>query len=297
MAMDFNNLKERVLERMVEGMSMVDDSWSKIFKKYDQDGAGLRVAALTGIGDLPTWDGAAALTTASMDATGAKDYTYQARGLQVVINKYDARDIPSLVADASRKLGVSVASTYAEQAYTVLNGAFSSGSYATADTKALCAADHATTSTTRSNAGSAALSHASLAAAIQALNEWVNFQDQAYPLAMNGERLFLVVPPALFQTASEVARSEFTSESLQINAMRGLNIEVVQNPRLTDANDWFVCVDPMVAGGPLIFWERAPLEVDTVIDQDTKSIKINATFAIATDVHPQPDGIYGSSVA
>ena len=297
MAMNFNNLKERVLERMIEGMAMVDDSWSKVFKKYDQDGAGLRVAALTGIGDLPTWDGSSALTTASMDSTGAKDYTYQARGLQVVVNKFDARDIPTLVADASRKLGVSVASTYAEQAYTVLNGAFSAGSYATADGKALCDTLHTTTSTTRSNAGSAALSHASLSAAIQALNEWVNFQDQAYPLAMNGERLFLVVPPALFQTASEVARSEFTSDALQINAMRGLNIEVVQNPRLTDANDWFVCVDPMVAGGPLIFWERAPLEVDTVIDQDTKSIKINATFAIATDVHPQPDGIYGSSVA
>jgi len=294
MALSFDNVKERVLERVFEGLAAVDDQWTKVFKIHQRDAAGLRIASMEGIGDLQTWDGTSSITTASVDSLGAKDIAYVAKAIQATIGYLDEKDIPGIVDDASRKIGVSVASTQAGQAYTAMNNAF--GSLTTADGKALYAADHTTTSGTRSNVGTSALSQSAFMAGVQALNEWVNFQDQKYPQAMNGERLYLCVPPSLYQTAVQIAQSQFTSDQLQVNAARGLNVEVIQSPHLT-GNEWHLVVDPAVNGGPFVAFDRMPLEVVTTRDQDTKTLKITATYAMGVSAHPDPTGAFGGLVA
>ena len=316
--MNFTNVKERVLNRFFEGMTRADDSWSKIYNVHNSDGAGLRIAALTGVGDIPTWDGTASLDTAAIDSTGALDMTYQARGLQVRIDKYTASDVPGIVDGASRKLGASIASTYASVAWTEVAAAFTG---TIADTKALCATDHTMTSGTRSNKGTSALSRSALYTAIKSMNTWQNYQTQKYPTAMGGHTIWLVVHPENYQIARQIVGSSVAvaaggdaqSEQIQLdgtlaNSRTSLtpaslnvlgtdfNIAIIQSPWLSDTNDWFLIADPSFES-PLHFWERAPVEVNTVIDQDTQMIKINCTFACVADSGPQPDGIFGSSVS
>jgi hypothetical protein len=294
MAMDFSNLKERVLVRAMEGLAAVDDQWSKVFRIYERDAAQLRIASMEGIGDLQTWDGTSSITTASMDSQGAKDVAYEAKAISCHVGYLDSKDIPNILDDAARKIGVSVASTKAGQAYTAMNNAF--GSLTTADGKALYAADHPTASGTRSNVGTSALSQSSVIAGLASLNEWVNRLDQKYPQAMNGERIYLCVPPSLYQTAVQIAQSQFTSDQLQLNAARGFNLEVIQSPHLT-GNEWHLVVDPAINGGPFVAFDRMPLEVVTTQDQDTKTIKITATYAMGVSAHPDPTGAFGGLVA
>ena len=294
MAISFDNLKERILLRTMEGLSAVDDQWTKVFKIHQLDAAGLRIASMEGIGDLQTWDGTSSITTASIDSMGAKDISYLAKAIQCTVPYLTERDVPGIVEDAARKIGVSVASTQAGQAYTAMNSAF--GSLTTADGKALYAADHTTTSGVRSNVGTSALSTAAVLAGAESLNSWVNFQDQKFPQAMNGEKLYLCVPPSLYATAVQIAQSQFTSDQLQVNAARGLNLEVIQSPHLT-GNEWHLVVDPMINGGPFVAFDRMPLEVVTTRDQDTKTLKITATYAMGVSAHPDPTGAFGGLVA
>jgi len=294
MTISFDNLKERILLRTMEGLAAVDDQWTKVFKIHQLDAAGLRIASMEGIGDLQTWDGTSSITTASIDSMGAKDISYLAKAIQATVPYLTELDVPGVVEDAARKIGVSVASTQAGQAYTAMNSAF--GSLTTADGKALYAADHTTTSGTRSNVGTSALSTAAVLAGAQALNEWVNYQDQKFPQAMNGEKLYLCVPPSLYATATQIAQSQFTSDQLQVNAARGLNLEVIQSPHLT-GNEWHLVVDPMINGGPFVAFDRMPLEVVTTRDQDTKTLKITATYAMGVSAHPDPTGAFGGLVA
>ena len=295
MAISFDNLKERVLLRTFEGLSAVDDQWTKIFKIHRLDAAGLRIASMEGIGDLQTWNGTDAITTAAVDAMGTKDIDYVCKAIQVTVPFLTEKDVPGIVDDASRKIGVSVASTQAAQAYTAMNQAF--GSLTTADGKALYAADHTTNGVaTRSNVGTAALSTVAVLAAAQSLNEWISFNQQKFPQAMNGEKLYLCVPPSLYATAVQIAQSQFTSDQLQVNAARGLNLEVIQSPHLT-GNEWHLVVDPMINGGPFVAFDRMPLEVVTTRDQDTKTLKITATYAMGVSAHPDPTGAFGGLVA
>lgn len=294
MVISFDNLKERILLRTMEGLSAVDDQWTKVFKIHQLDAAGLRIASMEGIGDLQTWDGTSSITTASIDSMGTKDISYLAKAIQCTVPYLTERDVPGIVEDAARKIGVSVASTQAGQAYTAMNQAF--GSLTTADGEALYSANHTTTSGVRSNLGSSALSTASVLAGAESLNSWLNFQDQKFPQAMNGEKLYLCVPPSLYATAVQIAQSQFTSDQLQVNAARGLNLEVIQSPHLT-GNEWHLVVDPMINGGPFVAFDRMPLEVVTTRDQDTKTLKITATYAMGVSAHPDPTGAFGGLVA
>jgi hypothetical protein len=293
MALDFSNVKERVLVRALEGLAAVDDQWSKVFRIYERDAAQLRIASMEGIGDLQTWDGTSSITTASFDSQGAKDVAYTAKAIQATVGYLDSKDIPNILDDAARKIGVSVASTKAGQAYTAMNQAF--GSLTTADGKSLYATDHPTAASTRSNLGTSALSQSSVMAGLTSLNTWITRNDQQYPQAMNGERIYLCVPPALYQTAVQIAQSQFTSDQLQLNAARGFNLEVIQSPHLA-ADDWHLVVDPAINGGPFVAFDRMPLEVVTTEDQDTKQIKITATYAMGVSAHPDPTGAFGSDV-
>jgi hypothetical protein len=293
MALDTSNVMQvTVSGRFWEGMILPRQDWTKVFKIHRDDEASLRIPALTGVGNIPTWNGTADLTTAAVDSTGATTMAYAARGLQVVIDKYDTKDVPGIVEMAATKLGVSVGATYSTLAWAILGNAFSSETVA--DTKALCATDHTTATTTRSNSGTSALDRTALEAAITAMRSWVNYQDQPYDLA--SYQLYLVVPNGLEFTAHQIVASMYTSSQMQVSKLSSMPIEVVVSPYLSDANDWFLIVDPVVEA-PLHLWERsAPDFVPRLADQDNLSTKLNVDFAIAVDSGPQPDGIYGSSV-
>jgi phage major head subunit gpT-like protein len=312
MAMDNTNVKQIAVSSFMEGVVQPSDSWTQIFDVRQDDVASLRLAALTGIPDPGTWDGASDLTTASLDSTGAVTMSYQGYGVQVRIGKYDAAgDVPGIVAMAARKLGRSVASKRAALAWAHLETAFTAGGSAIADGKALCASDHTTASGTRSNlaADSALDRSAFLAMLKQGFRSWVNYQDQPYDLADAPK--FLVVPPDLEETALQIVGSPFALTSItravggdsdtstaaapsqgEINTAGRYNTQVIVSPYLADTNNYYLICDPSIES-PLTYWDRSPADFRVDIDQDNGAVKLSVDWASATQSGPQPDGIIG----
>jgi len=297
MAMTTSNVKQIAVQRFFEGMIQPDDSWSTVFNYVNLNVPALTIGALTGVPSPGTWDGSAALTTAAIDSTGATAMTFQGYGVQVRINKWDyTGDVPGIVGGASRKLGLSIASKRTELAWAMLANAFTTETVA--DGKALCATDHTSVlggGSTRSNAGTTALDRAAFLVAVQAMSTWRNYQYQKYDLGGPNIPKVLVVHTSLRDVAHQILFSSVSSDQMQVNTAGLYNTRLVTTNHLTDTNDWFVIVDPMVEQ-PITFWDRALPQLITNIDDDTEVLKMNATWAQAVDSGPQPDGIYGSSV-
>ena len=167
MALTTSNVKQIAVRRFFEGMGAVDDSWSRVLNYIRADVASLRIAAYTGIPDPGTFDGTA-LTTAAIDSTGATSLDYQGYGVQVVLPLYDLADLPDLLDNASRKLGMSVASKRANLAHTLIANSVTD---TIADGEAVVSSSHTFASGisgNRSNKLTSALDIASFEAAIKA---------------------------------------------------------------------------------------------------------------------------------
>jgi len=304
MAMDTDNVKAIAVRNFFAGMLQADDSViTKVMTYHNEDVASLRIAALTGIPDPGTWASGADLTTATIDSTGANTLQYSAYGVSVEINPYDLRDVPNILTLAAMKLGRSVTSKRANLAFTNIASVFTD---ATADGASVCATDHTTaTVAERSNRGSSALDISSFQTAITAIRGWTNYQNQVMDWA--DQPKFLIVPPALEQTARQILGSPFTLTTLSgsgdgapsqglINTSGLYNTTLVINPYASDANDWILCADPSF-GNPLNFWDRAAVDFKVVVeDQDSLKTKLRVTWASKAQSGPQPDGIWGSAV-
>jgi len=312
MALTTSNVKQIAVSNFYEGLCSPSDSWRSIFRYSTENVASLRIAALTGIPDPGAWTVSGDLPTATLDSTGAVTMAYSSYGVQVRISKLDAGgDVPGIVAMASAKLGRAVASKRAALAWAHLATAFTAGGTAIADTKALCATDHPTIGTDRSNALTTALDRSAFLSAIAVLRGWRNYQNQQYDLADAPK--VLVVPPELEITAKQIIGSPFAMNSAveagsasgvfkppdaqgEANFAGSYSTRVVVSPYLSDASDWFVCVDPSVEA-PLTFWDRSVPSFSGNVDEDSQAVKLNADWSSATASGPQPDGIVGSSVS
>ena len=302
MALSTSNVKAIAVRSFFEGMLQADDSViTRVMTYHNEDVASLRLAALTGIPDPGTWASGADLTVATLDSTGANTMDYAAYGVSVEMNPFDIRDIPGLVEKAARKLGRSVTSKRANLAFTNIAAVFTD---TVADTKAVCASDHTMTSGTRSNVGSTALDISSFQAAITAIRGWKNYQTQVMDWA--DQPKFLIVPPALEQTARQILGSPFTLTTVTtsgapsqglVNTSGLYNTTLVINPYASDANDWILCANPDF-GNPLNFWDRAQVKFEALVaDQDSLKTKLRVTWASVAQSGPQPDGIWGAGVS
>ena len=302
MALTTSNVKAIAVRSFFEGMLQADDSViTKVMTYHNEDVASLRIAALTGIPDPGAWASGDDLTVATIDSTGANTMAYDAYGVSVEINPYDLRDVPNILSLAAMKLGRSVTSKRANLAFANIAAVFTD---ATADGASVCATDHTMTSGTRSNRGSSALDISAFQAAITAIRGWQNYQTQVMDWA--DQPKFLIVPPALEQTARQILGSPFTLTTVTtsgapaqglVNTSGLYNTTLVINPYASDANDWILCADPSF-GNPLNFWDRAAVDFKVVVqDQDNLKTKLRVTWASKAQSGPQPDGIWGAAVS
>ena len=300
MAMTTSNVKQISVSRFFEGLSSVPDKWRKVVDFRNTDTSSLRIAALTGIGDIGTWDGSAGITSASIDSTGASTMTYQGYAVQVKLNKYDIKDIPEITQLSAQKLGQAVAEKYRKLAFTHLAGFTSDAAgFATADGKGLADNTHTLAAGgTRDNHLTTALSRTAVMAAIKQMRQFPNYQSQ-YTSFADGA-LLLVVPPELEQTAIEIVHSGFNGggdDGMQVNAVSLFNIEIVVDPYMTDANDWCLMTAD-TSSSPIKFWERSSPDFSlTELQLDTRQLLMTVDFAVATATGPQPDGFIGGAVA
>jgi len=291
-----------LVEKFMEGIGSVPDNWREFVDYKDADVPSLKVSPMSGAGDPTTWNGTDSLTSAhstSISALTAKDYAYQQYAAQITIARSDIADIPGVIQDAVAKLGFSVANTYSKLAFsTLMNGIAGAGpgdgSVTTADGKKLFAADHTTTTGTRSNYAATTLTSADdVMAAITMARNWTNYQDQPYDLTSGGWSL--CVPPALEAVAAQSVGSQYTSDQLQVNVAGSYGINVVTSAHLQDDTAWFLMQRGPVR--PVVFWERLPVRLDIVEDPDTLATKINCDFAVVSDANAQPDGGFGFNAA
>lgn len=160
-----------------------------------------------------------------------------AKGLQIERKLWDDDRLGNIRRRAS-SLGIEYGQTRAKHAASVFNNAFSA-SYVGADAVALCSASHPTSptdSTAISNRGTSALSYAAIKSTLQLGKRLEN--DRGFPMPIFYDTL--VVPVELEEVANEILKAvgKPGGADNDANAVNGINI--VMDPYLTDANNWFM---------------------------------------------------------
>jgi hypothetical protein len=154
-------------------------------------------------------------------------------------------------------LGLAFGRTRAYYASSVFNNAFS-GSYVGADAVALCSDSHPVnknSSSTYDNAGTTALSYTAVKTTLIAGQDMND--DRGNPMPIIYDTLY--VPTALQGTAFEIVQAigKPGSADNDANALRFMagGMNVVVDPYLTDANNWFM-IDSAMARQHLLWFNR-----------------------------------------
>jgi hypothetical protein len=184
------NVLPIAVQSYVEGQRAVPSGWRQVYDFTAESVPSMRLASISGVGEIPQWDGSSDLDIATMAELGSKSLDYVKYGLQVRIPKLDAADVPGLVEQAARKLGIATDSTYGTIAAAKLNGAFSTTT--TADGKALIADDHTKRSGTRDNLTTSAFDRTALFTALALAANWESYEGLDYDLSELG--WYLVYP-------------------------------------------------------------------------------------------------------
>lgn len=292
MATNFNNtnVKQTVVERFFEGLFSVSEQWAQAFDYRRNDIADLRISPITGVSSIPKWLGGD-LPVQELEALTPQLVEYEKYGVQVRVDKYDAKDVPESTTTLPQRIGVATASTYAAKAAEVLAGAFST-STTSVDGLALCATNHTTAIGTRSNKLTTALDSAAIMAAIAMFRRWRDYQGLPRDVVAEGG-FYLIIPPDLEEAAGQALGSSVTSDQMQVNMAGSYGIDTIVWNHLSDADNWFLVSK---SGSPLIFWERSAPDLQVQIDEDSKAGKYSLDFAISSAVSALPDGIIGSEV-
>ena len=292
MATNFNNtnVKQTVVERFFEGLFSVSEQWAQAYDYRRNDIADLRISPITGVSSIPKWNGGD-LPVQELEALTPQLVEYEKYGVQVRVDKYDAKDVPESTTTLPQRIGVATASTYAAKAAEVLAGAFST-STTSVDGLGLCATNHTTAIGTRSNKLTTALDSAAIMAAIAMFRRWRDYQGLPRDVVAEGG-FYLIIPPDLEEAAGQALGSSVTSDQMQVNMAGSYGIDTIVWNHLTDEDNWFLVSK---AGSPLIFWERSAPDLQVQIDEDSKAGKYSLDFAISSAVSALPDGIVGSEV-
>ena len=182
----------------------------------------------------------------------------------------------------AQNLGTSFGKTISVFQSSVFNNAFSS-SYLGGDSKALCATDHprnTVDSTAIDNKGTSALSYAAIIATLQAGKKMTDDRGDVMPIIYDT----LYVPTELYATAIEETKglykpgsADFTASALNNGVAPGLRI--IEDPLLTDANNWFMIDSTMAKQHLLWYWlERPTFTMDPTSDYNLVA-RYRGTFA------------------
>lgn len=194
----------------------------------------------------------------------------------------------------ARAIGRSMAITKEIKGAAILNNAFTAGSYAGGDLKALCDSAHPVGSYTNSNTAAVDLSESALDAMYVGLSSWVDSGGKLFAARPN----MLVIPPSLMSTAERLLKTQLRVDTANndVNFLVTSNMlpgGYMVNQWLTDPDACFIKTD---VDHSLIHFKRSGMKKRMTEDEDTFSMKVNFseryTFGFS-----DPLGIYGSSGA
>lgn len=290
--MSLTEVRDTVVLPFMEGLTQPSEAWRQFFEVRTDDVAAVKLASYSGIGGVPEWDGSNDISTADVNDRFNTSLSYTKYALQVRLNKYDIRDVPGLLENAVRKLGVAVANTYGSIGADRLEDVYDATSTA-GDGVALISDSHPLASGgTRDNKLTSAFDRTAFMAAINLASLWKSYHGQEED--WSGDDLVMYGSPAdssLRENVHEVFRSVLSGQDNQANAALGYNVTPVIWAKLTDSTRWGIISRSRT---PLVYWIRSGAEQSIDVDVDNRGTKITVDFAIGTQIKPDPVGIIGS---
>ena len=290
--MSLTQVRDTVVLPFMEGLTAPSEAWRQCFEVRTDDAPSVKLASYSGIGAIPEWDGSENISQADVNDRYNTTLSYTKYALQVRLNKYDLRDVPGLLENAVRKLGVAVANTYGSIGADRLADVYDVTSTA-GDGVALISDSHPLASGgSRDNKLTSAFDRSAFMAAINLASLWVSYHGQEED--WSGDDLVMYGSPqdtTLRETVVEVFGSSVSSDQMQTNAAAGYNVSPVIWSKLTDSTRWGIISRSRT---PLVYWIRSGAEQSIDIDEDNRGTKITVDFAIGTQVKPDPVGIIGS---
>jgi len=273
-----------------------ENQHTEIFATETSDRAFEEEVMLSGFGSAPVKnEGAAVEFDDAVEAFTAR-YTHETIALAFAITEEAIEDnlYDRLAARYTRALARSMANTKQVKAASVLNNAFSAGSFAGGDGVALCATDHPLVSGgTFSNelATPADLSETSLEQSLIDIQAFVD--ERGLKIALQGKKL--IIPKELQFTAERILKSPLrvgTADN-DINALKNMGM-IPEGYRinnfLTDSDAFFIMTD---APNGLKHFVRAPLRTAIEGDFDTGNTRFKARERYSFGFS-DPRGIFGS---
>ena len=175
--MALTEVKQTFVRPFMEGLTQPDSSWQNGFDVWTDDVAAVKLAAFSGIGTVPVWDGTNDYPQADVNDRANTTLTYTKYALQARINKYDAKDVPRIVSDAAQKLGIAIANTYGSIAAARLADCFNVTT-TSGDGVALCSDSHPTASgASRDNKLTSAFDRTAYMAAVNLASLWTSYHN------------------------------------------------------------------------------------------------------------------------
>ena len=273
-----------------------ENQHTEIFSTETSDRAFEEEVMLSGFGSAPVKnEGAAVEFDDAVEAFTAR-YTHETIALAFAITEEAIEDnlYDRLAARYTRALARSMANTKQVKAASVLNNAFSAGSFAGGDGVALCATDHPLVSGgTFSNelATPADLSETSLEQSLIDIQAFVD--ERGLKVALQGRKL--IIPKELQFTAERILKSPLrvSTADNDINALKNMGM-IPEGYRinnfLTDSDAFFIMTD---APNGLKHFVRAPLRTAIEGDFDTGNTRFKARERYSFGFS-DPRGIFGS---
>ncbi len=230
------------------------------------------------IGSMGVFTGDISYTDVSQGNSKTLTPTEYAMGIKIQ-RKFIDDDLYDVINRMVSQLGVSARYRMELDAASPFVNAFTS-TYTVFDGLSLCNTAHTfvSTSTTQSNSGTSAFSHAALDAAIIAMRKWKNSQDRfigtIYPDTLIG-------PVDLDTQFREVIDSKLKpgTSNNNINVFNK-SFSIMTTPFLSDTNDWFL-IDSRKMKEWLIWLQRKPVEFANTRDFDTFVRKYSAYMRYA----------------
>jgi hypothetical protein len=276
-----------------------ENQHTEIFATETSDRAFEEEVMLSGFGSAPVKNEGAAVEFDDAVESFTARYTHETIALAFAITEEAIEDnlYDRLAARYTRALARSMANTKQVKAASVLNNAFSAGSFAGGDGVALCATDHPLVSGgTFSNelATPADLSETSLEQSLIDIQAFVD--ERGLKVALQGRKL--IIPKELQFTAERILKSPLrvgTADN-DINALKNMGM-IPEGYRinnfLTDSDAFFIMTD---APNGLKHFVRAPLRTAIEGDFDTGNTRFKARERYSFGFS-DPRGIFGSPVA
>ena len=273
-----------------------ENQHTEIFSTETSDRAFEEEVMLSGFGSAPVKNEGAAVEFDDAVESFTARYTHDTIALAFAITEEAIEDnlYDRLAARYTRALARSMANTKQVKAASVLNNAFSAGSFAGGDGVALCATDHPLVSGgTFSNelATPADLSETSLEQSLIDIGSFVD--ERGLKIALQGRKL--IIPKELQFTAERIMKSPLrvgTADN-DINALKNMGM-IPEGYRinnfLTDTDAFFIMTD---APNGLKHFVRAPLRTAIEGDFDTGNTRFKARERYSFGFS-DPRGIFGS---